>query len=107
MRYIKILVLTLLLLPVSVYADQDMEHKTYRTEYKPSAEAMVFDGLVLRPLYLAGTVIGSGVFLVTLPFSLIGGNVDDAGRELVGKPARATFSNCLGCINQYHHERRR
>jgi hypothetical protein len=66
---------------------------------RPSAELMMLDGLIYRPLSLAGTIIGTGVFIVTLPFSLPGGNADDAGRRLVLEPARDTFTRCLGCID--------
>ena len=66
----------------------------------PSAEAMLVDGLIYRPLYLASTVLGTGVFIVTLPFSAAGGNVRDAGERLVLEPAREAFSRCLGCLPQ-------
>jgi hypothetical protein len=70
----------------------------------PSAEMMILDGLVYRPLSLAGTIIGTGIFVVTLPFSLAGGNADDAGRRLVVEPARDTFTRCLGCIDPLGEE---
>ena len=68
---------------------------------RPSAEAMIVDGLIVRPLTLAGTIIGTGIFIVTLPFSAMGGNVDEAGQALVMDPARATFEPCLGCLPNY------
>ena len=74
-------------------ASADSEYK-----YHPSAENMIFDGLVYRPLSLAGTLLGAGFFLVTLPFSLIGGNADEAGQVLVLDPADSTFNRCLGCL---------
>lgn len=64
---------------------------------RPSAEAMVYDGLFTRPLSLVGTVLGTGLFIATLPFSAIGGNVGEAGEALVVEPARSTFGRCLGC----------
>lgn len=67
-------------------------------KYHPSAENMIFDGLVYRPLSLAGTLVGAGIFLITLPFSLIGGNADEAGQVLVLDPADSTFNRCLGCL---------
>ncbi len=68
------------------------------TYQAPSAEAMFFDGLIFRPLMLVTTVIGVGVFLGTLPFSTLGGNVDQAAERLVVQPAQATFTECLGCL---------
>ena len=45
----------------------------------PSAGAMVFDAVVARPLLLVTTVLGSGLYVVTLPFTLAGGNAVQAG----------------------------
>ena len=63
----------------------------------PSAAAMVFDGLIVRPLTLVATLIGSVFWVVTLPFSALGGNAGEAAEVLVLEPARATFLRCLGC----------
>ena len=58
---------------------------------------MAVDGLVVRPISFVGTVLGSIVFVATLPFSALGGNVDEAADLLVLEPAKFTFSRCLGC----------
>lgn len=63
----------------------------------PSALEMMFDGLVGRPITLVATVGGAAVWLVTLPFSLLGGNAGDAADKLILYPAKATFVRCLGC----------
>ncbi|MFO8142207.1 MAG: hypothetical protein R6T87_10055 [Marinobacter sp.] len=63
----------------------------------PSALAMTTDALLLRPVLLATTIVGSAVYLVSLPFSALGGNAGEAGEVLVAGPARATFVRCLGC----------
>ncbi len=62
----------------------------------PSAEAMAADMLFIRPASLVATVLGTGLFVVSLPFSILGGNVDDAGTNLVLKPAKTTFIRPLG-----------
>ena len=49
------------------------------------------------PALLATTIIGSAVYLVSLPFSALGGNAGEAGEVLVVGPAKATFVRCLGC----------
>ena len=64
---------------------------------EPSALAMTGDALLVRPALLATTIIGSAVYLVSLPFSALGGNASEAGEVLVVGPARATFVRCLGC----------
>ena len=66
-------------------------------EESPSAAAMTGDALFARPLLLATTIVGAAVFVVSLPFSALGGNVGEAGDTLVVQPAKATFVRCLGC----------
>lgn len=62
----------------------------------PSAAAMGVDMVLVRPVSLASTAVGTGLFLVSLPFSLLGMNVSDAGKRLVGEPAKYTFVRPLG-----------
>ena len=71
---------------------------------EPSALAMVGDAIIARPLGAVFTVVGAALFVVTLPFSAAGGNVGEAGKELVVGPAEATFVRCLGCTKSgYKH----
>jgi len=60
---------------------------------------MALDGLIVRPITLVATVIGTVIWTVTLPFSLLGGNAGDAAESLIMTPARATFIRCLGCTS--------
>jgi hypothetical protein len=66
-------------------------------EEDPSALAMTGDLLIARPLLLVTTVVGTAAYLISLPFSLAGGNAGQAGDTLVVQPAKATFVRCLGC----------
>jgi hypothetical protein len=59
-------------------------------------EAMLADGLLVRPLGLCGLVLGTATWIVTLPFSLLGGNVGEATDALVVEPAKFTFVRPLG-----------
>jgi hypothetical protein len=68
-------------------------------EEQPSFLAMTGDLLIARPALLVTTVAGAAVFLVSLPFTAAGGNVESAAQTLVGGPAEATFVRCLGCRN--------
>jgi hypothetical protein len=71
----------------------------------PSALAMTGDALIARPLGVVFTVVGAALYIVTLPFSLAGGNAKEAGKELVVGPAEATFVRCLGCTKSgYKHD---
>jgi hypothetical protein len=69
----------------------------HAAEDEPSAGAMAVDLVVARPLGIVATTVGAAAFLVSLPFSLAGGNVDQAADKLVMGPARETFVRCLGC----------
>lgn len=64
---------------------------------RPSGGAMVADALLARPMLAVATLGGTAVFLVSLPFSALGGNVDAAAETLIKTPAEATFRRCLGC----------
>ncbi len=68
----------------------------YHTE-RPSGEEMMVDAAVARPLGMVATVGGAALFVVTLPFSLAGGNAAEAADRLVVQPGRETFVRCLGC----------
>jgi hypothetical protein len=60
------------------------------------AAGMIADCLVLRPLGVVGTVLGTAFFIVSIPFSALGGNVGAAFKALVIKPAKFTFGRPLG-----------
>jgi hypothetical protein len=63
-----------------------------------SAEKMMADILLVRPLGIVATVFGSAVFIVALPFSLLGGNTEATYQSLVAAPAKFTFQRPIGDI---------
>jgi len=63
----------------------------------PPAYAMVADLVIARPLLIAGTVLGAGLFVVTLPFTAPVGATKHSAKSFVVEPARAAFVRCLGC----------
>jgi hypothetical protein len=69
------------------------------TEYQISAGAMASDAVVVRPLGAVSLVLGFGLFVVSSPFSALGGNIGDAWGTLVVKPAKFTFARPLGKFN--------
>ena len=69
------------------------------TYEEPTALAMTGDLLLARPALLVMTVLGTAAFVVSLPFSALGGNVGSAADTLVAGPGKATFVRCLGCKN--------
>ncbi len=66
------------------------------TDFGPSYETMTVDTIVGKPLQLVTAVAGTAAYLVSLPFSLIGGNADQAQQKLFVEPWDA-MGRCLGC----------
>ncbi|HLD69051.1 MAG TPA: multidrug transporter [Pseudomonas sp.] len=90
----------LLALPAQAeVAQQNASGDPMYTVEAPKAFAMVGDLVIARPFLIAATVLGAGVFVVTLPFSAAGGNVREAGQALVVEPGMAAFVRCLGCTS--------
>ncbi len=85
----------LILCPLHASANTEREYAQFPTE-KRTAESMVFDLALVRILGLAGLVVGTGAFLVSLPFSVPGGNAEEAYERLMADPARYTFKRPLG-----------
>jgi hypothetical protein len=66
------------------------------TDFGPSYETMAVDTIVGKPLQLVTALAGTAAYVVSLPFSLIGGNADQAQYKLFVEPWDA-MSRCLGC----------
>ena len=52
--------------------------------------------VIVRPLAFAATVIGGAIFVVTSPFSALGGNIGPAYDYLLADPFKFTFARPLG-----------
>jgi hypothetical protein len=57
---------------------------------------MAGDFFVVRPLGIAATAVGAVIYVISLPFSLAGGNEEEARQKLVIDPATYTFTRPLG-----------
>jgi hypothetical protein len=66
---------------------------------RPGAFTMFGDLVVARPIGVVVTAVGSVAFVLALPFSALGGNVEESAEALVMGPARETFQRCLGCTS--------
>jgi len=63
----------------------------------PSAAAMAVDFVLVRPLGLVATVVGTGLFIAQLPFAIFRSDgVSVAAEKLVADPAEFTFHRPLG-----------
>lgn len=84
------------LISVSMAAPASAQVQIEKRE--PGAGAMTYDLLLLRPLGAVATVLGSAIFVVSLPFSALGRNVGRAGTVLVVNPLAFTLARPLGVI---------
>ena len=78
-------------------AAQASDSSLSQVDEAPSAGAMAFDLLLVRPLGLVTTVLGTGIFILQLPFDF--GSENSKGKAfdpLVAEPARYTFVRELG-----------
>jgi hypothetical protein len=57
---------------------------------------MTADIAVARPVGAVATVAGLAIFVVSAPFSVLGGNSKEAWNSLVVSPAEYTFKRPLG-----------
>jgi len=62
------------------------------------SELMAADFAVVRPLQFVSLVMGTVFFVVSSPFSALGGNVDEAYQKMMAEPARMTFLRPLGAF---------
>jgi hypothetical protein len=63
---------------------------------KGTAEAMIGDLVVFRPLGITATAVGAVFFVASMPFSLAGMNTEEAFKRLVVEPADYAFARSLG-----------
>jgi hypothetical protein len=68
----------------------------YLDKEEKTSEGMIVDLVAARPIGLVATLGGAVVFLVSWPFSALGGNSDEAWETLVAEPAVYTFQRPLG-----------
>jgi len=96
------------LLTVPVQAQQDGSGDPLYQVEAPDAFSMVGDLVIARPLLIAGTVLGAGLFVITLPFTAPVGATQKSAKALVVEPARSAFVRCLGCTEtgRYREENR-
>lgn len=77
-----------------VFAEEFMDDQV---NTRPSAGAMALDAVLARPMLFALTLGGTAAFVASLPFTALGGNVEEAAKTLVIGPAKSTFTRCMGC----------
>lgn len=100
------LLMSLMMLALSIPANAD-ELLDDQINTRPTGLAMATDAVLVRPMGIVLTVAGAGLFVISLPFTLLSGSVGEAGKTLVGHPAHTTFMRCLGCTatqDEWRHQ---
>jgi hypothetical protein len=59
-------------------------------------EAIAADTLLMRPIGLASLVVGTSLFIVSFPFSVLGNNVHETQKVLIEDPFNYTFKRPVG-----------
>lgn len=70
-----------------------------KVQDEATAESMIADFVLLRPLGIVATAVGSVFFIVSLPFSWPTGSAGTALDKLVVEPASFTFVRPLGKVD--------
>ena len=79
---------------------QSHPHPTRNRLPDGSPEAMMTE-VIVRPLSLAGSVLGGAIHVITWPFAALGGqSTKESKRQLIDKPLEATFKRPLGDISR-------
>ncbi len=90
-----LVIFTISVLLITPFAPTALAEEYFERE-DPTGAMMIFDFIVVRPIGIVATVVGSVFYVVSLPFSLLGQNAGEAGVALVKEPAAYTFSRPLG-----------
>jgi len=61
--------------------------------------AIAVDTFVVRPACFLATVLGSAVFVISLPFAAMSKSVHSSANALIAEPAAATFTRPLGDLD--------
>ncbi|HUH67223.1 MAG TPA: hypothetical protein VLZ07_12390, partial [Syntrophales bacterium] len=65
-----------------------------------SAFDATVDILLVRPVSFAATIVGTAVFIVSLPFSIPSKSVGTTAKTLVADPFNFTFTRPVGVFNE-------
>jgi hypothetical protein len=66
-----------------------------------AATSVAVDVIVARPVSFAMTVIGSALFVVSLPVAIPAKSVEKVARTLIVTPAKDTFTRPLGDLDGF------
>ena len=72
--------------------------QAFGSSYEPSDNPgnVAIDAVLVRPACFVATIVGSALFIISLPVAIPSRSVHRAAHALVVKPADATFKRPLG-----------
>jgi phosphatidylglycerophosphatase A len=97
-RLKKIAALLIIAAMLTITTGSEVLARTETEQDKPDAGAMVADSVLLRPLGVVTLIAGFTFFVISSPFSALGGNIHTAWDKMVVDPARFTFARPLGAF---------
>ena len=104
LKSLKIITISLILLGINAWPlSASAAPLSYNHQFieEPDAFVLMTDALLVRPIMFAATALGAGVFLVSLPLSIVSNSVPHASQKMVVEPWNATFRRCFGCDFHY------
>lgn len=87
--FLAVAMITVVMVPPAIGAENKLAEE-------PGAGKMMADMFFLRPVGVLATAVGAVFFVVSMPFSALGGNTEAVGEKLVREPALYTFQRPLG-----------
>jgi len=81
------LILSVFAMPAPVLSEEGHE---------PSGEAVTIDLVFMRPAGLVSIVVGTGIFIIAIPFTVPTGSVRVAAKRLIKEPFIFTFVRPVG-----------
>jgi len=92
------LIIALILIPFGSGLMAQSTRTKAPSEQEITTGKMAADLILVRPAGFLGTLFGTAIFIVGIPFSAIGGNTGETFQKLVKDPAAYTFARPLGDI---------
>jgi len=71
-----------------------------RYAVEPDEADMLADLVAVRPMMVVATAVGAVGWILALPFTALGGNVEEVGQKMVVEPAKYTFLRPLGHMEE-------
>ena len=89
---------SVLLLSVASFVRAEESEPQVTEETDITAEKILADVFVLRPVGIVATAFGIATYIVALPITLITKSHDTVGQKLVGTPWKYTFQRRVGDV---------